>query len=304
MKKVHLYALMMLLTSLLWAGNFVISKSLIDHGSTITLSALRWLIAVIVLIPMVWKKEKKLTPPKKAIKPLFFMALTGVVLFNVFQFQALNYTSSTNVGLISTLNTVFIAIFSVIFLKEKINLLQVGAIGLSFIGVLVVLTNGNVAELTSLNLNIGDLWMLMASLIWGMYAVFSKHAMNYVSPLMATLYAGVFGVLILTPFAIIEGSFITNIDTAFILSLLYTGVVSTVVCMVLWNLGVQKLGATNAGLFLNFNPIFTAILAMLILGEEITLFQVVGGLIVIIGCFLFTRFNRLEGLKKMRLFES
>ena len=73
--------------------------------------------------------------------------------------------------------------------------------------------------------------------------------------------------------------------------MLYTGVISTVVCMVLWNIGVQKLGATTSGIFLNFNPIFTSILAFLFLGEQMTWIQGIGSGIVILGCYLFSHFK-------------
>ena len=117
--------------------------------------------------------------------------------------------------------------------------------------------------------------MVAAVCVWGLYSVCSKWAMQTTSPLMATLYAGLFGVLILVPFTITDFTF-SEIDSSFILSLLYTGVISTVVCMVFWNIGVQQLGATTSGIFLNFNPIFTALLAFLFIGEQLSWSQGIG----------------------------
>lgn len=284
------YVLLLLVTSLFWGGNFVVSKSLVEHASPMTLTSLRWLIAVVCLLPIVWWKEKKLLPPRQALLPLFLMGLTGVVLFNICQFLALEHTTSTNAGLISTLNTISIAIFSLIFLKEKITIWQIGAVLLSLFGVILVLTQGKLGMLLSVGFNIGDVWMIVAVCIWGIYSICSKWAMQIVSPLLCTLYAGIFGLIILLPFNVASFS-VTNINTSFIQALLYTGIISTVVCMLLWNVGVQKLGATTAGVFLNFNPIFTAILALLLLGEQLTSVQVMGGLLVIGGCYLFSHFK-------------
>ena len=125
---------------------------------------------------------------------------------------------------------------------------------LSLFGVVLVLSKGDWQLLLNFQLNTGDLWMVAAVCVWGLYSVCSKWAMKTTSPLMATLYAGLFGVLILVPFTITDFTF-SKIDSSFILSILYTGVISTVVCMVLWNIGVQQLGATTSGIFLNFNPI-------------------------------------------------
>lgn len=287
---VKLYMGLMLVTSLLWGGNFVVAKTLVAHASPMTLTMVRWLIAIIVLVPLVWWKEKKLIPPKQAIVPLLLMGVTGVAFFNIFQFLALERTTSTNAGLISTMNTISIALFSFVLLKEKITKWQLSAMVLSLFGVVLVLSKGDLELLLDFQLNTGDLWMLAAVCVWGLYSVCSKWAMQTTSPLMATLYAGIFGVLLLLPFTTTDFTF-TNVNTSFILSMLYTGIISTVVCMVFWNIGVQKLGATTSGIFLNFNPIFTALLAYLFIGENMSWLQGIGGLIVIMGCYLFTHFK-------------
>lgn len=281
------YYLLLLFTSLLWGGNFVVGKSLVDYATPSTLTLLRWLIAVIFLVPIVLWKEKTLKPNKMAIVPLLLMGGTGVVLFNVFQFMALEFTTASNVGLISTINMFSIALSSYLFLKERINVFQIMAMLISLGGVLLVLTNGHLTVLFSLQFNKGDLFMMTAVALWGLYSVCSKWAMKYVTPLMATLYSGVFGIMMLSPFHIGDMS-IKHVDASFIQSILYTGLISTVLCMLFWNIGVQKIGATTSGLFLNFNPVFTAILAFLFLDEKMTWIQGLGGGIVIVGCILFT----------------
>ncbi|MFI8707873.1 DMT family transporter [Bacillus sp. NPDC077411] len=284
------YVILLLITSLLWGGNFVVGKSLVGHASPMTLTTLRWGIAVICLFPIVWLKEKKLFPPKEAILPLFLMGVTGVVFFNIFQFWALEHTSATNVGLISTLNTISIAACSALFLKEKINIWQITSMIISFFGVTLVLSKGKIDALFSLHFNIGDWWMMAAVCVWGIYSVCSRWATKKTTPMMSTLYSGIFGIIILIPFNISDFT-ISNVNASFLGSILYTGVISTVLCMVFWNIGVQKLGATTAGIFLNFNPIFTAILAFLLLGEQMTWIQIVGSMIVIGGCYLFSHFK-------------
>ncbi|MBT2639825.1 DMT family transporter [Bacillus sp. ISL-39] len=281
------YHFLLLLTSFLWGGNFIVGKTLVDHASPITLTILRWAIAIICLIPLVWWKEKKLIPPKESIMPLFIMGVTGVALFQALQFMALEKTSATNVGLISTLNMFSIAAFSSLFLKEKLNKFQFLAMIISLFGVLLVLSKGNINSLFSLQFNKGDLYMTTAVGMWGIYSVSSKWAMATVTPLMSILYSGIFGLLVLLPFSIRDFT-VTNLNSSFMQGILYTGLVSTVLCMVLWNIGVNKLGPSISGLFLNFNPIFTALLAFTFLGEKMTWIQAAGSFIVIAGCFLFT----------------
>lgn len=286
----YYYFSLLLLTSLLWGGNFVVGKSLVEHASPMTLTTLRWIIAISCLLPIVWWKERKIFPPRSAILPLFLMGITGVVLFNLLQFVALEKTSATNVGLISTLNMISIAIFSFFFLKERINILQMFSMFFSLFGVILVLSKGNIDLFLSLRFNTGDLYMMAAVCVWGIYSVCSKWAMLTTTPMMSTLYSGIFGLLVILPFNFSDFA-VSNINTSFIQSILYTGVISTVACMVLWNIGVQKLGTTTSGIFLNFNPIFTAILAFLLLGEKMTWVQGIGSCIVIIGCYMFSHFK-------------
>src|SRR5690606_5472239 len=152
---------------------------------------------------------------------------------------------------------------------------------------------GNTALLFTMQFNKGDLYMLAAVAIWGIYSVCSKWAMASTSPAMATLYSGIFGVLVLLPFNLTDFT-VTDVNASFVSSILYTGVISTVVCFVLWNIGVKKLGATTSGLFLNFNPVFTAVLAFFILGEQMTRAQLLGSAVVIGGCILFSYFGTVK----------
>ncbi|WP_123058863.1 DMT family transporter [Brevibacillus reuszeri] len=283
-----LYMVLLLCTSFLWGGNFVVGKFLVGHASSLTLTNLRWLIAIACLVPMVWFYEKKLLPTRQALIPLILMGVTGVALFNLFMFWALERTDATNVGLLSTLNPVSIAIFSFLLIGEKIRPLQILAMLISFAGVLVVLSKGDFGHLSQLHFNSGDLWMLAAVAMWGIYSVCGRWAMKTVSPLMSTLYSGIFGVAVMLPFNVTTFT-ISHTNWSFWLALFYVGVLATVVSMVLWNIGVQKVGATSAGMFLNFNPVFTAILAFLLLGERMTLIQLLGSVIVIVGCYLFSR---------------
>ncbi|WP_108670319.1 DMT family transporter [Peribacillus acanthi] len=296
-----LYMLLLLLTSLLWGGNFVVGKSLVAHASPMTLTTLRWGIAIVCLLPIVWWKEKRLFPPKEVLLPLLIMGISGVALFNLFQFWALGQTSATNAGLISTLTSITIAIFSFLFLKENMNLFQVFSMIISLFGVILFLLKGQLNLLLTLDFNAGDLWMLVAVCIWGIYSVSSRSVTKVISPLMSTFYSGIFGLMVMLPFNATNFTVI-NMDSSFILSILYTGVVSTVLCMLFWNIGVQKLGATTSGIFLNFNPIFTAILAFIFLGGKMTEIQAVGSGIVILGCYLFTYFkdNNISKFRKYK----
>ncbi|TGV07623.1 EamA family transporter, partial [Mesorhizobium sp. M00.F.Ca.ET.186.01.1.1] len=90
-----LYVGLLLCTSFLWGGNFVVGKFLVGHASSLTLTNLRWLIAVACLLPVVWIREKRILPSRQSLIPLILMGVTGVALFNLFMFWALERTDAT-----------------------------------------------------------------------------------------------------------------------------------------------------------------------------------------------------------------
>jgi drug/metabolite transporter (DMT)-like permease len=282
---------LLLCTSMLWAGNFVAGKFLVGHASPMMLTDMRWIAAIACLLPLVWLKEKKVVPPKQALWPLFWMGLTGIVLFNLFMFLALERTSADNVGLLSALNPVSIAIVSFFLLRERMTRRQLIGMIVSLLGVVVVISHGDVMRLLHLHLNAGDLYMLCAVASWGFYSVAGKRAMKYVSPYMSTLWAGIFGVLVLLPFTATSFT-IVDPDPAFWIATVYVSVGATVIAMLFWNMGVQKVGGTKSGIFLNFNPIFTALLSFWLLGESMTVVQCIGTVLVISGVYLFTAVPR------------
>ncbi|BCJ85871.1 DMT family transporter [Effusibacillus dendaii] len=286
-----IYYMLLMSTSVLWAGNFVAGKFLVGHASSLTLTDMRWVFGVLLLVPIVWGREKKLLPPKQAWLPLVCMGLTGVALFNLFLFLALERTSAVNVGLLSALNPVAIAIASFFLLREKLSGSQLAGMAVSLFGVLVVISHGEPERLLQLRFNTGDLFMLAAVGLWGLYSAAGRKAMRYVTPYMSTLWMGIFGVLALLPFDL-ANFHLENLNTSFWLATLYVSVGGTVLAMVFWNIGVQQVGGTKSGMFLNFNPVFTVILSYLFLRESVTTVFLIGTVLVIAGVYLFTAVKR------------
>ncbi|MCR8842817.1 DMT family transporter [Paenibacillus sp. SC116] len=278
---------LLIFTSMLWGGNFVASKLLVDHAEPLTLVLFRWGIAVIVWLPIVLKKEKNILPPRAAWLPLLLMGLTGVLLFNVCMFYALEHTTATNTGLISALNPIMIALLSFIFYRDRLHTLQIVAMCVSFSGVIYFILQGDLSRLWLMSFNIGDLWMLGSVLIWGIYSIASKWAMMYISPFLSTFWGGIIGVFLMLPLEW-RNMISTTGDIWFWIGIAYTSVGATVAAMMFWNIGVQRVGGTQAGMFLNLNPIFTGVFAYLILNEQMTMQQWIGAMIVLCGVFAFT----------------
>ncbi|MDP5276373.1 DMT family transporter [Chengkuizengella axinellae] len=279
---------LLLITSMLWAGNFVASKVAVGYVGPETVAFLRYFIAIIILIPVVLIQENKFLPPKQSIWPLIGMGFTGVFLFNMLVLMALEHTSATNTGVISALNPIAIALLAFIFVKEKLSLRQILGMGIGLVGVLIVITNGDWLRMLELNFNIGDLYMLLAVLTWGVYSLIIKNAAGDLSPLFITFWSGIFGLFMFVPFTFKKIYFIQSPDLNFWSSIGYTSIGATVLAMLFWNIGVRNVGGTQSGMFLNFNPIFTALLAFLLLGETLSWPQIWGTIVVINGVIIYS----------------
>ncbi|SDP23756.1 Threonine/homoserine efflux transporter RhtA [Paenibacillus sp. yr247] len=276
----------LILCNLFWAGNLIFGKYTAAEFPPIWIAFLRWAIALIFLIPMAQLIEKPswLQIWKKNWVVILLMSTIGVVVYNYLTYSSLQFTSPINGALINSLTPALIMLFSVIFLKEKINSFQIIGLIVSFIGVLTVLTKGNLLQVFQ-QYNKGDAILLLSILFWTIYSLLGKKAKHIPSITMVAMIA-IIGVLIMLPFIILQPLHVRNVTSLGITGIIYLGVFPSVGSFIFWNKGIKMLGAGTAGISMNLVPIFTAIIA-LILGQGLALSQIVGGMIVILG-MLFT----------------
>jgi drug/metabolite transporter (DMT)-like permease len=268
--------------NLFWAGNYVFGKYVVTVMSPLWLTFTRWVLALIILIPLAHFLEKPdWRQAAKSWIPLSLMGLLGVIGFNVLLYSSLEFTSATNAALVTALNPGAIVLFSFFLLREKISGTQSAGFLLSLFGVLVILTKGNVGQIFQTEYNRGDLLVVVAVLVWTLYSIIGKRITG-IPPVTATAASTLLATLMMLPFAIAQGIDVTTIDPLAITGVLYIVLFPSICSFVFWNISVRAVGASQAGIFLNLIPVFTAIISV-ILGESITQAQVWGGLLVFIG---------------------
>jgi len=204
----------------------------------------------------------------------------------MFLYSALEYTSSTNAALVSAINPAVIVLFSVFLLREKISRIQTSGIVLSLIGTFVIITQGNLGQLFQREYNKGDILMLAAVVIWTLYSIVGRR-LTTVPPITATAVSALFATIIIAPFALAQGINVTEIGPLAVTGILYMAIFPSVFSFVFWNMSVRAIGISQAGIFLNLIPVFTALISG-ILGEQITATQVLGGSLVFMGVYLTT----------------
>jgi drug/metabolite transporter (DMT)-like permease len=282
----------LLFTTLFWGGAFVAGKVVSQNVGPFSIAFQRFAIASILLILLTWKIEGKLPALKKfQIIPVILLGMTGIFTYNVMFFKGLKIIEASRASLIIATCPVFITIFSAIFLKEKINLIKALGIIISICGAIVVITKGKINGIFETGLGLGELYIFCCVLTWVAYSLIGKAVMRHLSPLASVSYSAIVGAVALSIPACFEGLF-QNIRNQSMLDwscICYLGIFATVIGFVWYYQGVQRLGPTKTGLFINFIPVFAILCAFIILREPITISLVVGTALVISGVYLTNR---------------
>jgi drug/metabolite transporter (DMT)-like permease len=276
---------------LCWAGNIVLGKGVATLIPPVALAFWRWAVAFLILLPLTWPYVKRdWRTALAAWKIIGLLAFFGVTTFNTLLYFSVHTTSAINVALIQTTMPAVIIIISLIVYGERISWLQTAGVLLCMTGAGVVVLKGSWRALVDLALVQGDLVMLLAVVLYALYSALlpKRPAIHPFSFLTYTFGVGCLGLL---PIYIWElatlGSFAVTPKT--LGSIAYVSVFPSIVAYFCWNRGVAVIGANRTGLFINLIPMFTAILAILFLGEALMMYHFAGMGLILLG---FTLFNR------------
>ena len=277
------------LVTLFWGGNYIAGKIMSANLSPFTSSFLRFLAASVFLIIFTLKKYRKL-PRINFTQMLLIicLGLTGIAGFNFFFFMGLKYITASRASIIVSLNPSLIIILSTLMLKEKFTMYKFTGIILSLVGAIIVISKGNLQELFSKKIGYGELILLGCVICWAIFSVVGKITMKQLKPIIVITYACLAGTLILLIPAVMEGelSHFLHYDLAVWPSIFVLSFFGTALAFTWFYEGIDKIGPVQAGIFINFMPIFATLLAVLILHERLYLSLVIGATFVISGIFL------------------
>lgn len=281
---------LLILATLLWGGNFVIGRAVSDQIAPFSLAFLRWCTALIVFAPIAYphlKREWRTLWQYKWIVCL--LALTGVAAFNTLVYIGLHYTTSINASLMNSSTPIMIYILSFILLRERLSLNQIIGTFISLLGVLFIVAKGDIYMFTSFNFNKGDVIVLLAVMCWSLYSLLVKKYAGKLHSQANFLATIIIGIFMLLPFFIYEQLIMPHAITWSIGTMSaigYVGIFASIIAFLSWNSGVIQIGANRAGIFLNFIPVFATLFAVIFLNEQLTNYQLVGGIAVITGVLL------------------
>ena len=306
------YHLVAFITVAVWGSTFVFTKMLLQAGlSPAQIFTLRFLIAYILLLGYSLLRQRvSVSPPKLGgvrggLNKRWFchswrdellmvaLGLTGGSVYFLAENAAMLFTTATNTSLIVCSCPLFAMLLFALFFRQSEKITRIQALGslIAFLGMAVVVLNGHfVLHLSPL----GDLLAFAACLCWAVYSLLMKVAVRIHSSLFITRKVFIYGLLTIIPYYILVPSeasiffsspfHLFTIST--ILNLLFLGVVASMLCYLIWNWVIGKLGPVIATNWVYFNPITTILFAWWLLDEKITIWFLLGSALILLGMYL------------------
>lgn len=281
----YLYWSLPIIAVTFWALNISVTRYVSEFISPISMSFYRWLLAFILLTPFMLPKVLiNFDSIRPHLYQLAIIGLFGMVLYHGLSYSAAHYTTATNMGMAHALIAFFTIFLSFTILNEKPSLFTIIGSTLSFLGLLFLISSGNISNLKNLGSQVGDLLITAAVFCSALYGVLLKKWTFKIS-LMLSLYIQIgFAVLFHIPLLIIFGWEIPNTNS--FSSILYAAVLASIIAPLLWMLAIQKLGPNKASIFMNLMPILASVIAYIWLNEEWTSYHSISALCILVGILI------------------
>jgi len=275
-----------------WGASFIATKIAVGQISPIAVVWLRFAMGIPILMVAVVMRKQFAFP--KGSEWLYFTMLgfLGITFHQWLQSNGLQTAQATTTAWIISTSPAFIAVLGWMVLKEKLNLQQSLGIGLAMLGVLAVVSKGDLAALAVGKFgNTGDFLILISSVNWAVFSILSRHGLKNHSSTMMTFWVMTIGWL-LTSVAFIAGKNYVEIpllDTRGWIAMVFLGIFTTGLAYIAWFDALAQLPAAQTGAFLFIEPLTSMVVASIILNEQVTLVSVLGGAVILFGIWMVNR---------------
>jgi drug/metabolite transporter (DMT)-like permease len=275
--------LLLSLTSLFW--------SVVGHIPPITLSVIRWTGALVILLPFAARHLLRDWPTiRKHAGLLALLTLTGFSAYNTMAYYGLQYTTAIHGLLLQSVAPLFVALWTFVLFRDWLTLRQACGICVSLVGVVVIICRGSLDVLLAFAFNRGDIWFVVALLIYAFYAAILRlrpvmHPLSFLAIGMGG------GALILVPAMVLEiaAGKTMVLDGESVASILYVSIFPSLLAYLFLNRGIELIGANRAAPFIHLVPVFGSVLAIMLLGEHFELYHAAGYALVFAGITIATR---------------
>src|SRR3954468_1082687 len=283
--------LLLSLASLFWAGNIVLARYVAGHVPPMTLSCVRWIGAFFMLLPFAWPYLKQDWPALRARLPLMvLLSAMGFTFNNMLSYWALQYTQALKALLIQSSGPLFVALWSWLLFGVRLTRAQLAGVAISLVGGLIIILRGDFGSLAGIQFNKGDLMFATGLLAFGLYsALMPRRPKTHQLSLIAFTIGC--GALLLVPFSLWEYAtgFTLKPDLLTAATLAYVVIFPSTLAYLFFNRGIALIGPNRAAPFFHLVPVFGSAMAILLLGEQLRLFHLLGYALVLAGVAIASR---------------
>lgn len=283
--------LLLILTTLFWSGNFVLSRGMHADLPPFALSFWRWAVALLILawfgLPHLLAQRKLAISHRNFI---IIQGIAGVAGFNSLIYMAMQTTTAINAALVNSCTPVIIVLMSWAMYNDRLSLRQCLGVAISLSGVVLIISKGELSTLLQLQFNRGDILVFIAAILWAFYSANLKRYPKGLHPLAYQMGIMLVGLTFLFPLYLLElstGKTMT-VSMGSIVTIIYVAIFASVLAFIFWNRAVSMLGANIAGPFIHLMPVFSTTLAVIFLGETLTSNHIQAILLIFGGIFITT----------------
>ncbi|EGR2694675.1 DMT family transporter [Vibrio parahaemolyticus] len=272
-------------TVMIWGGNSIVNKMAASTIEPSAMSFYRWFVAMVLLtpfcLPAVIKQRNVIRP---YLTKLAFLALLGMVLNQSLGYYAGLTTTASNMALITSLVPLISVFLSVPLLGKSVSMLSIVGGVISLGGLAFMLGHGDVTYFLHQDMTQGDSLMLLAALVYAAYCVLLKRWKMPFNSLTLVYMQGFFSVIMLTPLWLSSEQLLPSQEALPLIA--YAGIAASIFAPLMWVKAIDLIGADSSAMFMNLMPVVSVALASTLLGEEIHVYHIIGGLMVISGVIL------------------
>ncbi|HHE0471426.1 TPA: DMT family transporter [Vibrio parahaemolyticus] len=272
-------------TVMIWGGNSIVNKMAASTIEPSAMSFYRWFVAMVLLtpfcLPAVIKQRHVIRP---YLTKLAFLALLGMVLNQSLGYYAGLTTTASNMALITSLVPLISVFLSVPLLGKSVSMLSIVGGVISLGGLAFMLGHGDVTYFLHQDMTQGDSLMLLAALVYAAYCVLLKRWKMPFNSLTLVYMQGFFSIIMLTPLWLSSEQLLPSQEALPLIA--YAGIAASIFAPLMWVKAIDLIGADSSAMFMNLMPVVSVALASTLLGEEIHVYHIIGGLMVISGVIL------------------
>jgi len=272
----------------IWGGMYVVSKVVLEIIPPFSLVSLRLILGALTLVIVLWVRGFPKIPHKQLLQVLG-VGLVGYGISLSLQFLGTKLSTAANGSLVTSATPAFVLIFAWLLLKEKITPLRLVALFLATLGVIAVIDPRS-AQLNP-DLFLGNVFLIGAAVTWALYSVLVRMATQNLDVLPFSLIAFLGGLPVVMPAGAweLQTGGVGEISLGVVAGVLFLGIISTALAMVLWNNAFALVDANLASLTFFAQPVVGTLLGWLFLGERITPLFLLGGLLIGLGLVISSR---------------